>query len=82
MKWAGKLPLAEIVKAAGIPGQVSLFDVIFNYVDFHVYSDFERENKPGGNFFDIKGYERTNTLFDFTISTTGDEFMILLNFLR
>lgn len=82
LKRVGKLPLSEIFKVAGVSVQASnpLFDVIFNYVDFHVYDQFEAGGKSGGNSFDIKAYEKTNTLFDFTISTTGKEFKILLNF--
>lgn len=48
------------------------FDVMFNYVDFHIYKDVEEsESAATANSDAHLNFERTNTYLDFTISETG-----------
>lgn len=48
------------------------FDVMFNYVDFHIYKDVEEsEGAATANSDAQLNFERTNTYLDFTISETG-----------
>ena len=49
------------------------FDVIFNFVNFHVYDTFQEsmgtlEQQPS---FELESYESTNTLLDITVSVTN-----------
>ncbi|MBJ6369615.1 non-ribosomal peptide synthetase, partial [Snuella sedimenti] len=59
------------------------FDIIFNYVDFHIidnlmgnkdYVAYTSEKETP--ILDIKGFERTNTFLDITMSLTGNELKV------
>ena len=58
------------------------FDVLFNYIDFHVYQDAKEDESKESNSdrsnINLSSYERTNTFFDLTVSTTGGEYDIVL----
>jgi amino acid adenylation domain-containing protein len=65
-----------------------LFDTMFNYVDFHVYKQAKditgKLKQDTGDASDtgisIRGYENTNTLFDFSVSTTFDRLRITVSY--
>ncbi|SFJ59664.1 AMP-binding protein, partial [Thermoflavimicrobium dichotomicum] len=73
LKTYGRYSFMKIVEAIGETRSQEnpIFDTLFNYVDFHVYKDLD----PRLQFY-MDGYGRTNTLFDFTVSTTFDQFEI------
>ncbi|PZD92993.1 hypothetical protein DNH61_25395 [Paenibacillus sambharensis] len=75
LKQYGRLPLYEILKAAGEPSQDDnpLFDTVFNYVDFHVYEQMEHFSRMDETLA-VQGQEKTNTLFDFSILNTFQQF--------
>jgi amino acid adenylation domain-containing protein len=74
-----RLTLLEISRI--VDGQADrenpFFDVIFNYVDFHVYNAIgagEKKNAPASQQqkLNLEFYERTNTHLDLTISARND----------
>jgi amino acid adenylation domain-containing protein len=74
------VPLFEIAKAIGERSRERnpIFDTLFNFVNFHIYNDIvstPEEGKVNESFSD--GNQNTNTLFDFEVSTTGDEMFLL-----
>ncbi|HLP47044.1 MAG TPA: amino acid adenylation domain-containing protein, partial [Candidatus Kapabacteria bacterium] len=76
-----RLSLFEILRTIGEISQNKnpIFDTIFSFIDFHVYELLELDNKEtsgDGDGLSLEGYERTNTLFDFIVSTTGGVFNI------
>lgn len=83
LKYFGKLPLFEILKTIGENPNYGnpLFDTIFNYVDFHVYKNIENTDNMSNNF-EIEGFERTNTYFDFSIVNTFSQFNLNLIYLE
>ncbi|TPG69307.1 amino acid adenylation domain-containing protein [Brevibacillus laterosporus] len=74
LKEYGRLPLPDICKAAGETafGKNPFFDIMFNYVDFHVFNNIAQGTMETDNvLFEIdNSYERTNMLLDFSVSTT------------
>lgn len=56
-----------------------IFDVIFNYIDFHIYEDLDAIGMGATRMMsaDLNSiptfFERTNTYFDLMVNTTGDE---------
>ena len=77
MKTFGRLSLVKIVEALNesFYGENPFFDVIFNYVDFHIYEQVGSEYRHE-RVLDLNSYERTNTYLDVTISTTLNELEI------
>ncbi|WP_188433955.1 condensation domain-containing protein, partial [Kroppenstedtia guangzhouensis] len=75
LKQYGRYPFQEIVRAIGERSgdENPVTDVLFNFVDFHVY---DRLDERLG--FREESFERTNTLFDFTLSTTYDRLEVRL----
>jgi|GEM_PF-6858524 len=71
-----RVPLREIARAAGERGEQGnpFFDVIFNYVNFHVLEVVPAEERTGR--INIEGHAATNTWLDFTVSTTLDSFTV------
>ncbi|MGE5342509.1 MAG: amino acid adenylation domain-containing protein [Candidatus Omnitrophota bacterium] len=67
-----RMTFYEIVKIIGESNRSgnAVFDTIFYYIDFHIYKEVTVEAKQGasGGSRLVQGYERTNTLFDFTVS--------------
>ncbi|AZK48671.1 non-ribosomal peptide synthetase [Paenibacillus lentus] len=74
LKKYGRLTFAKIAESVGESGvdHNPLFDVIFNFVDFHVFENVKEHPLQ----FWMDGYERTNTLFDFSVSATLDHYII------
>ncbi|GIO01643.1 non-ribosomal peptide synthetase [Brevibacillus halotolerans] len=74
LKEYGRLPLLDICRATGenAYGKNPFFDVMFNYVDFHVFNNIaENAIEVNNVLFEMENsYERTNMLLDFSISTT------------
>ena len=70
----------EIAKLSGesTVGGNPIFDVIFNYIDFHIYDDLDDIGIGTDNMLqaDLAGvtsfFERTNTYFDLMVNTTGN----------
>ncbi|MCB0565104.1 MAG: amino acid adenylation domain-containing protein, partial [Phaeodactylibacter sp.] len=65
-----------------------IFDVIFNYIDFHIYEGLdaiglgvEKMMEPGWASIPTF-FERTNTWFDLTVNTTGNELRLKIQFSR
>lgn len=59
------------------------FDVFFNYVDFHILNEVVQAESnelvnSGDSKFNVGGYERTNTFFDFIVNTTGNKYNVLI----
>ncbi|WP_034682010.1 non-ribosomal peptide synthetase, partial [Caldalkalibacillus mannanilyticus] len=73
MKNYGRLSLPQIVGAVGEAhhGSNPFFDVIFNYIDFHVYNQVDSQDVFEESLA-IEEFEKTNTLLDMTTSTTFD----------
>ncbi|MGG4268519.1 amino acid adenylation domain-containing protein, partial [Peribacillus simplex] len=78
VKEYGALSLAEIVKCVGVEtsNDNPVFDVVFNFIDFHIFSEIDADVSD-----DIKsdGYGRTNTLMDFTVSTSQENISVIIN---
>jgi tyrocidine synthetase-3 len=77
LKMVDRMPLLEIVKIIGEKAMVRnpVFDIIFNFIDFHVYGQVNPDSVSEGavgtnNQLFIESYENTNTLFDLTVNTT------------
>ncbi|WP_430408766.1 amino acid adenylation domain-containing protein [Kordia sp.] len=59
----------------------SFFDIIFNFVNFHVYNDMvvakaeakKEKNTSEAPKMNLKSFENTNSFFDFSMSVTGEE---------
>jgi amino acid adenylation domain-containing protein/non-ribosomal peptide synthase protein (TIGR01720 family) len=74
-----RLSLYEIAKMTGNEArdQNPIFDMLFNFIDFHVYDELKEANidenaaDPGKNRFSFEGSTLTNTLFNFDIDITG-----------
>ncbi|QGQ96125.1 amino acid adenylation domain-containing protein [Paenibacillus psychroresistens] len=79
LKLFGRLSLFEIVKGIGESAHDGnpILDTLFNYVDFHIYNQVERK-EIAENLLVVDGYEKTNTLLDFTVSTTLNQGSIVL----
>jgi amino acid adenylation domain-containing protein len=85
-----RIPLFEILKIIGEKTQDRnpLFDTLFNFIDFHIFSQVVREeaqNNPheeeeARGRLSVDSYENTNTLFDFTVNTTFGGFSIILKY--
>ncbi|MCP5052293.1 MAG: AMP-binding protein, partial [bacterium] len=69
-------PFFEIVKLTHRnPSHLNpIFDTLFNYIDFHVYRQAHQDSPHSDPKLSLKGYEKTNTLLDFTIDTTAGNF--------
>jgi surfactin family lipopeptide synthetase A len=69
-----RLSMRRIAEIAGAAGeQAPFFDVLFNFVDFHVLE--ERDDHP------LLVHESTNTLFDFSVSGTRGNFSATIAYL-
>ncbi|WP_176134307.1 non-ribosomal peptide synthetase, partial [Bacillus pseudomycoides] len=74
LKSKGRFPFRKIAELIGRTevNENPIFDAVFNFVDFHVYNGLEGSPLSYG----VNSYEKTNTLFDFSVSTTFDRFEI------
>jgi len=77
-----KLSFFEILQVTEQNNQAGnpLFDTIFNFVDFHVYKQVDDIDNIKRSRFTFEGYLKTNTLFDFNISTTLNSFVISISY--
>lgn len=75
-----KLSLNAIVRNLGLAFTMGnpLFDVLFNYVDFHLYNELETELEVLEPL--VPSYENNNTLLDFQINRIGDRLEITINY--
>ncbi|WP_144221438.1 non-ribosomal peptide synthetase [Flavobacterium anhuiense] len=78
----GHLTFFEIKRLTGLNREDSFFDVLFNYIDFHVYNDIISENTStdvllsndeAENQQDLKtsSFERTSSSLNLTVNLTG-----------
>ncbi|AJS58358.1 hypothetical protein UB51_07420 [Paenibacillus sp. IHBB 10380] len=82
LKFSGRLSLMEVSKAVGetASSENPFFDVMFNFVDFHIYNELKQKGLESIVSIDMHHlYEKTNTLLDFTVSTTNEEWFIRVN---
>ncbi|MDQ1355345.1 MAG: hypothetical protein QG657_5655 [Acidobacteriota bacterium] len=78
-----RVPLFEIVKIIGenTQNRNPIFDVIFNFIDFHVVEQIEQDyEKNDSTKLHIEENITTNTAFDFSISTTLGDFELLISY--
>ncbi len=83
LKLFGRLPLFEITNAIGEKSGHgnSLFDTVFNYMDFHIYEEITRKDMTHVELeVPINGHAATNTLFDFSLNNTFGRFDISLHY--
>ncbi|RFB38346.1 non-ribosomal peptide synthetase [Brevibacillus sp. VP] len=74
IKTYGRLSFAKIIEGIGETGSERnpVFDCLFNFVDFHVFKGIKDHKVK----FWLDGYEKTNTMFDFSVSTTMDDYFV------
>ncbi|WP_068792770.1 non-ribosomal peptide synthetase [Brevibacillus laterosporus] len=74
IKTYGRLSFAKIIEVIGDTGSERnpVFDCLFNFVDFHVFKGIKDHKVK----FWLDGYEKTNTMFDFSVSTTMDDYFV------
>ncbi len=87
MKFYDKFPLFDIKDLIGEKSSEEnpFFDVLFNFVDFHVYGGAGAGEAVDAGTGDrvlprMDGHENTNTLFDFTVNTTGNDFLVVVSY--
>lgn len=76
LKGKDRMPLFEISKILKerTDDKNPFFDVLFNFIDFHIYDDFGvdvQEETEEFSFIKDQSYEATNTVLDLTLSATG-----------
>ncbi len=78
------LEISSIAKESkGSHASNPFFDVLFNYIDFHIYQDLveaesEHSTNSAKSSVNVSGFERTNTFLDFTISATGGGYRVVI----
>ena len=81
IKYYGKMPLVEIIKELdeSTNEDNGIFETIFNYIDFHV---LDQSNEYVSSIYklDIDNYEQTNTIFDFTVSNTLNNYQVKITY--
>jgi amino acid adenylation domain-containing protein len=78
-----RLPLFDIVRAIGENTQDRnpIFDTIFNFVDFHVLGQIQQDyGKDESGKLNVEGNIITNTLFNFNVSTTLEDFGVFISY--
>ncbi|HKX29004.1 MAG TPA: amino acid adenylation domain-containing protein, partial [Blastocatellia bacterium] len=77
-----RLPLRKILELAGMDsgergGETApLFRTLFNFIDFHVYERLDDLGRVDTGL--VKGFERTDTLFDFSVDGTLGNFSVTI----
>ena len=77
LKGKDRMPLFEISKILNerTDEKNPFFDVLFNFIDFHIYDDFgadvQQKDEEEFKFLKNQSYESTNTMLDLTLSATG-----------
>lgn len=75
LKRSERLPLYEIAKIVNedVTHAYPLFDVLFNYMDFHVYKDIEKQEQLSSSpHITVDSFAITNTAFDFNVDVSGE----------
>lgn len=85
LKAFDKLSLIEIMKVIHeeTTGANPIFDIIFNYVDFHIYETVHNSSEVSDGIIDEQPRGNTNTLFDFTVCKSDrnkNKFIVNLNY--
>ncbi|MFZ6009419.1 MAG: amino acid adenylation domain-containing protein [Bacteroidota bacterium] len=85
LKAFDKLSLIEIMKVINeeTTGGNPIFDIIFNFVDFHIYENVHQQSEISDGIIDEQPRGNTNTLFDFTVCKSDrhrDKFIVNLNY--
>ncbi|WP_046759068.1 non-ribosomal peptide synthetase, partial [Kordia jejudonensis] len=84
LKGKDRYSLLEIAKQHQESAEQNpFFDILFNYVDFHVIDNLMEDEAFEQNLAQmqvddlaVNGFERTNTFLEFIVNVTGDEMMI------
>ncbi|NOQ24124.1 MAG: amino acid adenylation domain-containing protein [Bacteroidales bacterium] len=82
--------ISTLVEGAG-KNKNSIFDVLYNYVDFHVYNEIKYDNEVSINKksineegrsrdLDIKNGARNNSLLTFNLNGTGENYSCSLHY--
>ena len=80
-----RMPLSAIAQVTrnNEPGKNPFFDILFNFVNFHVYEQLEAGVFEGRSADErsivVDGYEQTNTYLDCSINITGDELHVIFS---
>ncbi|UCJ07702.1 amino acid adenylation domain-containing protein [Chitinophaga pendula] len=80
-----RMPLPAIAQATGNnePGKNPFFDILFNFVNFHVYEQLEagafEARSADERSIVVDGYEQTNTFLDCSVNITGDELHVIFS---
>ncbi|KAA6459460.1 amino acid adenylation domain-containing protein [Bacillus cereus] len=76
LKDYGRLSLNEILRCINEKSEEGnpLFNTIFNFMDFHVYKEIKNKDLFVENHLSLQSYDRTNTILDFEVSTTFNNF--------
>ncbi|UCH94058.1 MAG: amino acid adenylation domain-containing protein [Candidatus Aminicenantes bacterium] len=79
-----KLSLMEIAKLVGESPEHSnpFFDIVFNLVDFHVYSELVDQGDAAAQDYrlDLQSFARTNFLLEISIVTYGSQLTFTIHF--
>ena len=78
LKGYDKLPLKKIARLYGDEQENPFFDILFNYVDFHIYDQISKDITEDLPL--IESYESTNTYLDFTIEKKGELVNIVVTY--
>lgn len=76
LKQHDRVSLFEIAKLIGrqVGGSNPVFDILFNYVDFHVYNNIHNEVQETDSF--ISGHSTNNIFFNFAVARSGNGFVM------
>ncbi|MCQ9637621.1 amino acid adenylation domain-containing protein [Chryseobacterium sp. WG23] len=82
-----RTPLAEIARINGesSPKENPFFDVIFNFINFHIYDELEKDLvnvQLGKESLTDTSFGVANTFLNFSISLTGDDMKIVFSLSR
>ncbi|HEY0610184.1 MAG TPA: amino acid adenylation domain-containing protein, partial [Chitinophaga sp.] len=79
LKRKERLTLYEISKATNEPSVNGspFFDVLFNYIDFHIYEEIGSEKRSvKEQQLNVDSFAITNTIFDFEVSHSGNSLVL------
>jgi surfactin family lipopeptide synthetase A len=81
LKQYDKLSFMEIVKVLGedSQGENVMYDILYNYVDFHIYDQTHEETIVSKGL--VESFENTNTYFDCNVLNTDGRVRIRFNYL-
>lgn len=75
-----KLPLVEIIKAAGAESSAGnpIYDLGLSFTEFHVYREADKGVRVAQGI--TQSAARNNFLFDFIINRSGDDFRLIMRY--